>query len=199
MAILTGVRQYLIEVFIYISLIFSYEEHFFVFLLAIYMSSLGKCLFRFSAYFLIELFVIDFRSCLYILDLKPSHLYHLKIFSVCKLSFCFQFLCCAKAYKFVVVWLLGWVRLTWPHVARHTPLSMVFLRQESWSGMSFPSPGNLPNPRTELTSPAHLFSFAFISILLWDTDLRKHWCDLCWREILLMFFSRSVYSVLAYI
>ena len=26
------------------------------------------------------------------------------------------------------------------------PLSMGFPRQESWSGLSFPSPGDLPNP-----------------------------------------------------
>ena len=87
----------------------------------------------------------------------------------------------------------------WPRVACHAPLSLVFLRQEYWSGMLFPSPGNLPNPRIELTSPAHLFIFAFISILPWDSDLRKHWCDLCWRNVLLMFSSRSVYGVLAYI
>ena len=29
------------------------------------------------------------------------------------------------------------------------PLSMEFFRPEYWSGYSFPSPGNLPNPRTE--------------------------------------------------
>ena len=29
-----------------------------------------------------------------------------------------------------------------------------FPRQEYWSGLSFPSPGDLPNPRTGLASPA---------------------------------------------
>ena len=29
------------------------------------------------------------------------------------------------------------------------PLSMGFSRQEYWSGLPFPSPGNLPNPGTE--------------------------------------------------
>ena len=31
---------------------------------------------------------------------------------------------------------------------------MGFSRQEYWSGLSFPSPGNLPNPGTEPGSPA---------------------------------------------
>ena len=33
------------------------------------------------------------------------------------------------------------------------PLSMEFSRQEYWSGLPFPSPGDLPNPETELRSP----------------------------------------------
>ena len=39
-------------------------------------------------------------------------------------------------------------------VAHQTPLSMEFSRQEYWSGLSFPSPGGLPNPGTEPRSPA---------------------------------------------
>ena len=34
------------------------------------------------------------------------------------------------------------------------PLSMEFLRQEYWSGLPFPSPGDLPNPGIEAASPA---------------------------------------------
>ena len=34
------------------------------------------------------------------------------------------------------------------------PLSMEFSRQEYWSGLSFPSPGDLPDPGTEPRSPA---------------------------------------------
>ena len=37
-------------------------------------------------------------------------------------------------------------------VACHAPLSMGFSRQEYWSGLSFPSPGDLPDPGTESTS-----------------------------------------------
>ena len=42
-------------------------------------------------------------------------------------------------------------------VARQAPLSMVFPRQEYWSGLAFPLPGDLPNPGIEpasLVSPA---------------------------------------------
>ena len=39
-------------------------------------------------------------------------------------------------------------------VARQAPPSMGFSRQEYWSGLPFPSPGNLPNPGIEPTSPA---------------------------------------------
>ena len=34
-------------------------------------------------------------------------------------------------------------------LAHQTPLSMGFLRQEYWSGLPFPSPGNLPDPGIE--------------------------------------------------
>ena len=39
-------------------------------------------------------------------------------------------------------------------VACQVPLSMGFSRQEYWSGLPFPSPGHLPDHRTESTSPA---------------------------------------------
>ena len=39
-------------------------------------------------------------------------------------------------------------------VARQTPLSMGFPRQEYWSGLPFASPGDLLDPRIEPESPA---------------------------------------------
>ena len=37
-------------------------------------------------------------------------------------------------------------------VACQAPLSMAFSRQEYWSGLPFPSPGDLPDPGIELKS-----------------------------------------------
>ena len=39
-------------------------------------------------------------------------------------------------------------------VARQASPSMGFPRQEYWSGLSFPSPGDPPNPEIKPTSPA---------------------------------------------
>ena len=45
----------------------------------------------------------------------------------------------------------------WPYVACQAPLSMGFSRQEYWSGLPFPSPGDLPDPGIE---PASVVSLA---------------------------------------
>ena len=39
------------------------------------------------------------------------------------------------------------------NVARQAPLSMEFSRQEYWSGLPFPPPGDLPDPRIRAASP----------------------------------------------
>ena len=40
------------------------------------------------------------------------------------------------------------------NITRLAPLSMEFSQQEYWSGLPFPSPGDLPNPGIEPASPA---------------------------------------------
>ena len=47
-----------------------------------------------------------------------------------------------------------WLFVTPWTVAHQAPPSMGFPRQEYWSGLPFPSPGNLPDPGIEHNSPA---------------------------------------------
>ena len=52
------------------------------------------------------------------------------------------------AAKFCPTLVIPWT------VARQAPLSLGFSRQEYWSGLPFPSPGDLPNPGIKPRSPA---------------------------------------------
>ena len=56
----------------------------------------------------------------------------------------------------VVLQSLSSVQLSWDSwtVACQAPLSMGFSRQEYWSGLPFPSPGDLLDPGIKLVSPA---------------------------------------------
>ena len=77
-------------------------------------------------------------------------------FSVIKGFFFFFFL---KILVVVVIWSLNGVQLfvnPWT-IAQQAPQSMRFSKQECWTGLQFPSPGDLPDPGIEpgfLVSPA---------------------------------------------
>ena len=54
----------------------------------------------------------------------------------------------AKSLQLYLMFATPWT------VAHQAPLSMGFSRREYWSGLPFPSPGDLPNPEIEPGSPA---------------------------------------------
>ena len=77
-------------------------------------------------------------------------------------------------------------------VAHQDPLSLGFPRQEYWSRMQFPTPGDLPDPGIKLTSPAGVSCIAgrFFTTgppgepqLLWkDSDACIRWLCISTRE-----------------
>ena len=68
-----------------------------------------------------------------------------------------------------------WFFATPGTLACQSPPSMGFPKQAYWSGLSFPSPGNLPNPEIKSTSPA------------WQTNsyLDPKLITLMWEELIL--------------
>ena len=62
-------------------------------------------------------------------------------------------------------------------VAYQAPLSMGFSRQECWSELPFPSPGDLPNPGIEPTF------LVFIALPSWflEKAMAPHSSTLAWR------------------
>ena len=78
------------------------------------------------------------------------------IYNVCALS---------RVQLFVAPWA----------VAHQAPLSMEFSRQEYWSGLSFPTPGDLPDPGVEpesLSSCALAGGF-FTTVPPWKPQSKK--------------------------
>ena len=82
--------------------------------------------------------------------------FHFSLSCVCKRGIYFRALVHKFVERKVKVKSLSRVRLfvtPWT-VAYHASPSMGFSRQEYWSGLPFPSPGDLPNPGIKPGSPA---------------------------------------------
>ena len=58
-------------------------------------------------------------------------------------------------------------------VALQAPLSMGFSRQEYWSGLPFPSPGDLPNPGIKPEPPALQVDSLPAEPLGWNSRKKK--------------------------
>ena len=71
---------------------------------------------------------------------NKSHILWIHFYDLC--------CCCWVAKLCLIFWGTPWT------VAHQGPLSMGFPRQEHWSGLLFPSPGDLPDPGIEPASPA---------------------------------------------
>ena len=87
-------------------------------------------------------------------------------------------------------------------IAHQAPPSMGFSRQEGWSGLPCPSPGDLPNPGIEPGSPTcrqflYQLSHQGSPVLTWClVYLRNHiqllWSVLLWASQYLVFISKQV-------
>ena len=93
-------------------------------------------------------------SCLFFF----SHQIEIVCVGICVIKILQLYLCqsaviaqnrgCAQLLSPVQLFVIPWT------VARQAPLSMGFPRQRYWSGLPFPSSGDLPDPGIESRSPA---------------------------------------------
>ena len=123
-------------VWICIFLKVSNAEHLFMYLLVFCVPSLEKCLFRFSACFVL------FYFAFFAIELYEFFIY----FGCC--------CCCSIAKPYLTL-------CNSMSYSPQVPLSIGFPRQEYWRGLSFPSPVDLPDP-----DQTHVSCLAGVSCLV---------------------------------
>ena len=100
----------------------------------------------------------------------------------------------SRVWFFVILWT----------VASQAPLSMEFSRQEYWSGLPFPSPGDLPDSGIELRSPSLqvdalpseppgnpiMYNIQSIQIItLWTVKIKSHHLNKTKSQVFASFLS----------
>ena len=78
-------------------------------------------------------------------------------------------------------------------VTHQAPLCMGFLRQEYWSGLPFPSPGDLPRPR-DWTCVSYVSCIAGDSLPLSQSSRESH--TLIWQSVTILIEKTSMWLVL---
>ena len=78
---------------------------------------------------------------------------------------------CVRSLRHVRFFVTPWT------VAHQAPLTG-FPKQEYWTGLPFPSPGNLPDPETKCSSSALASEF------FTPEPLRKPWCVIKWHKLI---------------
>ena len=81
---------------------------------------------------------------------------------------CVSLCVCVQSLSHVQLFVTPWT------AAHEAPLSMGFPRQEYWSGLSFPPPGDLLDPWIEPASPVSL-------VLQADSLPLSHWITTNWK------------------
>ena len=105
--------------------------------------------------------VIDWQQCVNFRYIAVSQLY------IC-LYVCVCFCVCVQSLSHVQLFVTPWI------AAHQVPLSMGFSRQEYWSGLPFPPPGELLDPGIEpVSSVSPVLQADFLPLSHWITTKWK--------------------------